>query len=459
MENQKIENSKGGHSFGRSRKISFILLIMAFLVFNAFTGLAQTPEEEKKALEEELKTLEKEIAQYEQSVNSVQEQKKTLQNQITILQNKIKKLSLEINRGNLMIKDIKRQVQDTEETIQKITNQLDETKIKLKGSLRTLYQENQKGDAEILLASRQLSDFFTNLANLEALNLRVAQSLENVKSLKVSLEDEKDSLDKEREDLRKVVGLQILQKQASEGNKKQQEIILKTTKGKETLYQKYLEETKKKAAEIRSRIFELIGVTKAPTFGEAYEIAKLVAKSTGVRPAFLLAVITQESNLGKNVGQCNCPKGPGCKYPDIGYKEIMKESRDWQPFLKITQELGKDPNNTPVSCPMYINGKRVGYGGAMGPAQFIPSTWMIYKSETEAITGRKPANPWNVNDSFMAAALYLKDFGASSQKEKDEWRAAMIYFSGSTNSKYRFYGDSVINIAKGLEGDIQELEK
>jgi len=420
--------------------------------------LAQTPEEEKKALEKELKVLEEKIAQYEGDINSVQKEKKTLQNQITILQSKIKKLNLEISRGNLMIKDIKLQIVDTEGAIQKTTGQLDETRVKLKGSLRALYQENQRGNVEILLGSRQLSDFFTNLANLEALNLRVVQSLEDVKSLKISLEDEKDSLDKEKEDLQRIVGLQILQKQAGEDNKKQQEKILEITKGKETLYQKYLEESKQEAAQIRSRIFELIGVPQAPTFGQAYEIAKIVSKTTGIRPALLLAVIKQESNLGKNVGQCflkDPQKGSGVRITTgAAVINVMKPSRDVQPFLQITQELGRDSYNTSVSCPIPSVG---GYGGAMGPAQFIPSTWMIYRDKLKEITGRA-ADPWNVPDAFLAAALYLKDFGASSQKENDEWRAAMIYFSGSTKSQYRFYGDSVISIARSLEEDIKAIE-
>ena len=439
----------------RSPKTSiFILIAMAILVFSFVFVSAQTPEEERKTLETELKALEDQIAKYEKDMGGVLQEKKTLQNQISFLQNKIKKLNLQIGQGNLMIKDIGIQIQGTEKEINVTSDKISETRFALKESLRILNKESKKGDIEILLGSEQMSDFFTHLTNLETLNSKISGSLTNIESLKISLEKEKGNLDIEKEDLRKVIGIQVLQKKDNESSKKQREIILKETSGKETLYQKYLEETKAKAAQIRSRIFEIIGIPQAPTFIQAYEIAKLVSKSTGIRPAFILAIITQESNLGKNVGQCNCPT---CKYPDIGYKEIMKESRDWQPFLQITQELGKNPNTTPVSCPMYINGKRMGYGGAMGPAQFIPSTWMMYKSKIEAITGKKPADPWNIYDAFLATALYVKDYGAASQKESDEWRAAMIYFSGSTNTKYRFYGDSAINIARNLEEDIKTI--
>jgi len=99
-----------------------------------------------------------------------------------------------------------------------------------------------------------------------------------------------------------------------------------------------------------------------------------------------------------------------------------------------------------------------GWGGAMGPAQFIPSTWVLYKDKITAITG-KPADPWNIKDAFLAAGLLLRDAGASRQTYDAEWKAAMIYFSGSTNPAYSFYGNSVMAIAKEYEQDIAQLEK
>jgi membrane-bound lytic murein transglycosylase B len=107
---------------------------------------------------------------------------------------------------------------------------------------------------------------------------------------------------------------------------------------------------------------------------------------------------------------------------------------------------------------MYQGGQQVGWGGAMGPAQFIPSTWMMYKDEVSKITGNYPANPWDIRDAFVAAALYVARWGATQQTRDAEWRAAMIYFSGSTNTRYRFYGDSVMAIADKYERDISYLQ-
>ncbi|MBI2038392.1 MAG: lytic murein transglycosylase [Candidatus Nealsonbacteria bacterium] len=293
---------------------------------------------------------------------------------------------------------------------------------------------------------------------LEKLNSKNRELLKNIKDLKVYLESQKDSLDSEKIDLEKVVKMQILQKQQNEAAQKEKDNFLKLT---EVQYQKQLQdkaEVQKRASEIRARIFEIIGVPEAPTFGEAYALAQEIEKTTGVRPAFLLAVLTQESNIGKNVGQCylrNKDTGEGISVAGNTIQKVMKPSRDIQPFLTITQELGRDPYNTPVSCPIPSIG---GYGGAMGPAQFIPATWLGYRDRIRSITGKTP-DPWNIRDAFLAAALYLSDYGAKSQTANQEWRAAMIYFSGSTNTRYRFYGDSVAAIARQYAEDIKSLNQ
>jgi membrane-bound lytic murein transglycosylase B len=199
-----------------------------------------------------------------------------------------------------------------------------------------------------------------------------------------------------------------------------------------------------------------MGVAKAPTFGEAYEIAKYVSEITGVRPAFLLAVLYQESRIGQNVGQCylkNTTTGEGIKV-DTGQKflKVMNPVRDVPPFLQITKELVRDPFGTVVSCPMSF-----GWGGAMGPAQFLPSTWMRYRERISTIIKKIP-DPWEIKDSFLASALYLADFGASEQIPEKEWRAAMIYFAGTVDTRFRWYGDSVMRKAAEFEEDIKVLE-
>jgi len=121
----------------------------------------------------------------------------------------------------------------------------------------------------------------------------------------------------------------------------------------------------------------------------------------------------------------------------------MKPSRDVSPFLKIPAALGRDPYNTPVSCPLSI-----GYGGAMGPAQFIPSTWMLYADKLLNVLG-KAGDPWAIKDSFAAAALYLADLGATAQTSAKESSAASRYYGGSSS-----YARQVMNRAACIQSFI-----
>ncbi|OIO46826.1 MAG: hypothetical protein AUJ31_00915 [Parcubacteria group bacterium CG1_02_39_15] len=449
----------------RSLKLILLLTLLLFLVLPNLQIQALSSQEERAALEEELKELEEQIAQYEKDISKTQQEKNTLQNQIYILKQQINKLNLQIYQSNVMIGDLGLQITDTQTSIDETSLKIEESKDKLSSLLRSIYEEDQRSLVEILLAEPDLSSFFDNLVALEALNKKNQELLANIKSLKSYLEGQKQTLDTEKQDLERLVTIQTLQKQESETTQKDKDYYLQLT---ETQYQKYLQEkgeVEKKAVEVRARIFELIGVPEAPTFGEAYEIAKSVERITGVRPALLLAVLTQESNIGKNVGQCyltNLKTGAGVNIRmGAAVNNVMKpmglngRRGDVDDFLKITAELGRKWNETPVSCPIPSVG---GYGGAMGPAQFIPTTWMIYKDKIAKITGQA-ANPWSIKDSFLAAALYLADYGAAKQIYNAEWKAAMIYFSGTTNTRYRFYGDSVMAIATNYAKDIETLEK
>jgi peptidoglycan hydrolase CwlO-like protein len=444
-------------------KLLFIVLVL-ILVLPDFSGLAQSPVEERKVLEEELRKLEEQIAEYNQDIERTEKEKKTLENQIYILRNKINKLDLQIYQSNMMIEDLGLQVEDTEHSIEETSFKIKESRIQLANILQLIYESDQRSLVEVLLSEEELSDFFDDLIALQMLNSKNRELLENIEKLKVSLEIEKEALDEEKQELENLVVVQTLQRRDSAQAKKEKDWLLELT---ESEYQKYLEEkqeAEKRATEIRSRIFELIGVPEAPTFGEAYEIAKFVSSMTGIRPALLLAVLTQESNIGKNVGQCylvDTTTGEGVRITsNIKEPQTMNPKRDLPYFLQICSRLGRDPLNTPVSCPMKDKwGNPIGWGGAMGPAQFIPDTWANpkygYGNRVEEATG-KVADPWDIKDAFLAAGIYLKDLGGVN----DEFTAVMRYFSGYRWSKWEeFYGRSVLSIASQYERDIKELEK
>ncbi len=96
-----------------------------------------------------------------------------------------------------------------------------------------------------------------------------------------------------------------------------------------------------------------------------------------------------------------------------------------------------------------------GYGGAMGPAQFIPSTWKLFENRLKNIFGHY-ANPWSAEDAFTASALYLTDLGAIGDSASAQSRAACKYYgSGGSSCSY---SKSVMKLKSSIQDDIDYLK-
>ena len=105
----------------------------------------------------------------------------------------------------------------------------------------------------------------------------------------------------------------------------------------------------------------------------------------------------------------------------------------------------------------------------MGPAQFMPTTWLLYKKGISNITGNNPPNPWDPKDAFVASGLLLKDNGASVGGYVAERKAALKYLAGGNwekpkgsnreNPSYAFYGNDVMEFAADYQEQIDIINK
>ncbi len=437
-------------------KLIIVLLVIAIALsylLQPYLVSSQTKEE----LEQQLAEINRQIAQYEQELKQTQSQKTTLTNKINQLKKEQSKIELQIKSTNLQIKQLESKIEETQTSLQVTEQQLAEVKNQISQNIQLLDEKEQQPLLIVLLSKNNLSDLFFELQSLNSLSGNLTSLLKNLEIIKTEYQQQEKIYEAQQEDAKNLLAIKALQQKDLTSKANEQAKILEETKGKEAAYQAMLAESRKKAEEIRNRIYELLGVGKQISFGEAVEIANWAYSQTGVRPAFLLAILTQESDLGKNIGQCYLKDpvtGDGVgKNTGRKFERVMNPKRDVPVFLQITKELGLDPYSTQVSCPMSF-----GWGGAMGPAQFIPSTWILYKSKLSSILGKTP-NPWDIRDSFLAAALLLKDNGARSGDTNSEWQAAMLYFSGSLNPKYSFYGDNVMALTEKYQQDINTLNQ
>ncbi|MCX6724403.1 MAG: hypothetical protein NT155_04555 [Candidatus Staskawiczbacteria bacterium] len=389
-------------------------------------------------------------AQLAQDLTKTSAQKNTLQGAISKLKNKIKGLEADINQGKIMVNDLNLQISDTQTSINKTSADIQDSQNQVATILRSVYEEDQKSSFVILLEGN-LSDFFGNLAYLDGLNSKVSELLDNTKNLKLYLQGQQIKMSNNVSQLQKTIALQTLQKQQNEQNQQQQNQYLQLT---EAQYQQQLKDKQaleEKATKIKSMLFQVAGVAQVPTFGQALDVAKAVSNIVSIRPAFLLAIISQESALGKNVGKClltDSTTGVGKRISNGAVvTNLLSPTKQLPPYLKIVASIGRDPYNSILSCPI---GK--GYdGGSMGPAQFIPSTWALFIDRLKTLLGQT-ADPWAIKDSFTASALYLSDLGASKQTTATESDAA-YHYNGSGNMA-RVYSRTVMTRATCIQNFI-----
>lgn len=438
------------------KKLLLIILIITLPLISSGATLAQNTEKRKAQLEEELREVEAEIREQQQIVNQAKQQTASIERDITILDAEIREAELKIRAKEVNIAQLGGDIIKKTETIGNLEDQIVRGKESLARLLREKNKRNDDSLVEILLRHENLSGFFDEINSFDSINTSLQDLFEDVRVAKSDTEVERDVLSERKiaeADAKKVIESERDTIRRLEQEKQK---ILGISKQTEAAYEAVLNDRQRRAAEIRAALFSLRDSAAIP-FGDALEYAEHASNLTGVRPAFILAILTQESNLGENVGTCNRPGDPEEKK----WYNIMPgpDDNSWRDdqtiFLKITSQLGLNPESVPLSCPW-----QGGWGGAMGPSQFIPTTWNSYSSRVGKLTGNSVPSPWDPEDAFVASALYLADLGAAAGGYTAERTAALKYYAGSNWSKPQnsFYGDGVMGHAANIQSTIDELE-
>lgn len=419
------------------RSIAALLLLVALAPAAAW---AQTTAEQRTALQTQLDQIETDILRTQTNLAQEQSQRQSLERDVSILDSKIKVAQLGIKQRDLTIQQLKQGIADKEKGI----SVLDAKVVQGRDSIAQMLRETRAIDdlslVEIALGG-SLTDLMQEIDDFGSIQKALGASFDQIAVARDDLAARKAALQDQQQEEQDLLQIQVLENNSLKQAEKDKQSLVSAAKGQEKLYQQVIAQKQQSAAQIRAALFSLRD-TKSVSFGDMYAYAKEASAKTGVRPAVILAILSEETNLGQNLGSGN-------------WRTDMHPTRDAPIFQEICSALGLDPDKQPVSKkPWY------GWGGAMGPAQFIPSTWKQYAPRISKMTGQDPANPWDPRTAVFATAILMMDNGADTQTRSAERLAALRYLAGWKNaskSAYAFYGNDVMSLADKFQSQIDIL--
>ena len=399
---------------------------------------AESVADQQARLQAQLDAVNAEIKQNQSQLSIKQKERTSLERDVAVLDYQITEAQLEIKRRDITIEKIRSNVKQKQSGISTLDAQVSVGEQSIAELLRQTNVYDRTSLAAKLLGGT-LDQYFRELDDFGRIERALDEAFTKMALEKKDLSARKAALEEEQLEQSDLLGLQVAQHNSLKSKEREKQTLVSTAKGQEKLYQNTIATKQKTAAQIQAALFALRDTSEEVSFGDIYGYAKQAGALTGVRPALILGILSEESNLGQNIGTGN-------------WKVDMKAPRDTVPFLAITAALGLNPDTQPVSKkPWY------GYGGAMGPAQFIPSTWVMYQDRIAVVTGQRPANPWDPRTAAFASALLLKDNGADAGTPEAERLAALRYLAGwknASNPSYAFYGNDVMSLAAKFQNDI-----
>ena len=413
---------------------------VSLLMLAPLAARADTIANQRAELESQLQQIEQDIKANQGVLAEKQKARASLERDVAILDAKIKTAKLGIKERDLNIQKIRSDIGDKEDSIKTLDAKVASGQESLAQILRRTREIDETTPVELALGG-SISDLFDDVDTFQTIQKALDASFKEMATARTDLSFRKQALQEKQQEEQDLRQIQVLQQQSLINNEQEKKNLVTAARGQESIYLQLIADKEKNAAQIRAALFVLRD-SKAVSFGDIFSYAKEASAKTGVRPALILGILAEESNMGQNVGTGN-------------WKTDMKAPRDTEPFLAITRSLGLDPDAMPVSKkPWY------GWGGAMGPAQFIPSTWVLYQDRIARATGENPPNPWNARTAVFASALLLMDNGADKGTRASERLAALRYLAGWKNagkSAYAFYGDDVMELADKFQTQIDIL--
>lgn len=374
---------------------------------------------------------EEKVDELEGDIDDVSDELEEEQATLAALSSELAGIARSISSVAAAISETEDALDETEETIGRkeaeidhLERDADRNREILSGLIREAYYREEQFSLPEILSEEDVFRALNDPERLMSVGERIRDILVRVRLLREKIETEKAELEGVKEEKEALLEMKEAQK-----NQLAREHA--STKSDLVEQQATVAELQAELSKLRTALSGLLG--EAYDTDDILDAAKFASKATGVRKDFILGMLVVETNLGRYTGGCT-------------YKESKMGDANLKIFKRVADDLDYNYKKLKVSCPLSY-----GIGGAMGVAQFMPTTWAGYESRIAEATGHEPPDPWSLVDGVTAMAIKLANDGAT--KKSGEFDAARRYYCGSRLDRdvCISYGNKVLYWAKNYE--------
>ncbi|HZJ18618.1 MAG TPA: hypothetical protein VFD45_03315 [Patescibacteria group bacterium] len=334
------------------KKIFSILLAIILLLLSYKNILAQdsdltltpspTPVDDQK-----IEELQNKIDDLQKKVSDLQGQAKTLSSQISVMDNQIKLTEYRIESTREQLLSLAVDIDTADKKIDTLEKGLDQLSKVLLKRIVTTYEVGTAPSFQILLASNNVSNFFTRLNYLKLAQAHDRKLIYDTQQAKTDYSNQKDIFENEKikvESLKKQLEDYTIQLDREKQGKQR---LLEDTKGSEVNYQRLLAQARAEYEAIQGIVSGLGQEVESGPVGEGQAIANVIsAPSCNSGGAHLHFIVTQNGsnqnpfNYLSSIASENC-SGSSCGSSD---GDAFNPSGSWSwPLdgpIRLTQGYG-----------------------------------------------------------------------------------------------------------------------
>lgn len=214
-------------------------------------------EKEKEKIEGQLDELQRKADAYQKIIDLKRKQQATYDNQVSIMENEIYKLEMDIEINNKKLNDLNSQIEKIKGKIIEKEAMMRKQRMILTELIKAYYENNRQN---IILSSIQGGKAYSITSKrdrLAQLGDKIGEIIDNIKSIKNSLDQEKETTEKNKDKVAQLTQTMEERNADLENSKKQKEALIAQTKGEESRYQQLLQRVEEQKQELLGDIDDL----------------------------------------------------------------------------------------------------------------------------------------------------------------------------------------------------------